>query len=254
MSKKFHLGGLLLFFLVPVLSAVWLPPFSQPQAYHRFADARAFFGVPNFGNVASNLAFLWVAWLGLALLRRSRPGAFVSTEEQRPYAVFFLGLAATGFGSAWYHLAPDHAGLFWDRLPMTVCFGALTAAVIMERVDLRLGLAMLAPLVALGAGTVCWWRYSDAQGEENVLPYFAFQAVSLLALVVLVPLRPSGYTRSQDLTAAALLYALAVAAEQLDAAVFAVGQIVSGHTLKHLLAATAIYQIVRMLRERERVL
>lgn len=250
MTKKRWLWGLPLLAFAAALALVWLPPLSQPQAYHRFADTRAWLGIPHFLNVASNLAFWVVAGQGLAVLRAARPGTFAVAAERWPYAVFFLGLAATGFGSIGYHLAPDHDGLFWDRLPMTVCFGALLAAVIVERVNIRLGLALLVPLVVLGVGSVCYWRYSYAQGTENVLPYFTFQALSLFTLVVLVQFCPSAYTRGNDLTSAALLYALAMGAERLDAAIFAVGRVVSGHTLKHLLAAIAVYQVVRMLRER----
>jgi len=37
-----------------------LPPITQDQSYHRFADQRVFFGVPNFWNVVSNLPFIAV--------------------------------------------------------------------------------------------------------------------------------------------------------------------------------------------------
>lgn len=247
MSKRLWLWALLLFGLAMAALVAVLPPLGQPQAYHRFADARALLGVPNFLNVASNLAFLWVALQGLAVLRKARPGAFTATTERWPYAVFFLGLAATCFGSSWYHLEPDHAGLFWDRLPIAACFGALLAATLGDRLGPGWGLGALAPLVIVGVGTVCYWRYSTAQGAENVLPYFAFQAATLFSLLALTLGCPSRYTRSKDLAYAALLYAVAVGAEQADAAIFTLGQIVSGHTLKHLLAAAATYQVVRML-------
>jgi hypothetical protein len=47
------------------------------------------------------------------------------------------------------------------------------------------------------------------------------------------------------------LYALAKLAEHFDRAIFAAtGNIVSGHTLKHLLAAAAIFCALRMLKLR----
>lgn len=243
------LGGLA---LVAAALAALLPPLAQPQSYHDFADSRAIFGLPNGLNVLTNLAFLWVAVRGLALLRKPPPGAFAEPAERWPYGMFFLGLAATCFGSAWYHLAPDHAGLFWDRLPMAVCFGALLAATLGDRFGCRWGAAALAPLVLAGVGTVGYWRYSYADGGENVLPYFAFQAFCLLALLALALGCPSRYNRGQDLAHAALLYGTAVAAEQADKAIFALGHILSGHSLKHLLAAAAIGRLVGMLRERQR--
>ena len=252
MSPTRRVGiGLLLLLTISVVAAVAaLPTFPQPPAYHRFADARALFDVPNFLNVASNAPFLVVAALGLGLLLRPGPGAFSARSERLPYAVFFLALAATSFGSAYYHLAPDNARLFWDRLPMSVGFAALVAAVLGERWDAKAGLRLLAPLVAAGAATVLWWRFSEAGGAENALPYFAFQAWAILAVVLLMLFFPPKYTRSAYLFSAVALYGAALTAELLDRHLFALGQIVSGHTLKHLLAALAVYQVVRMLRTR----
>lgn len=36
------------------------------------------------------------------------------------WTAFFLGVASTAFGSAYYHLKPDDARLVWDRLPVRV--------------------------------------------------------------------------------------------------------------------------------------
>lgn len=250
LSRKIRLGLLLLLAISFAAMVAALPPFPQPQAYHHFAEQRALFGVPNFLNAVSNIPFLVVAMLGLGYLLQSGFGAFSVRVERLPYALFFLGLAATGIGSVYYHLAPDNARLFWDRLPMSVCFASLLAAVIAERWSVKAGLRLLAPLVAAGAGTVLWWRRSEALGSENVLPYFAFQAGAILAVVLLVLLFPPRYTRSAYLFGAAALYGAALGAELLDYPIFALGQIVSGHTVKHLLAALAVYQVFRMLRAR----
>ena len=37
-----------------------LPPILQDQSYHRFADERTLFGIPNFWNVVSNVPFIAV--------------------------------------------------------------------------------------------------------------------------------------------------------------------------------------------------
>jgi hypothetical protein len=49
-----------------------LPPISQDQNYHQFADQRTLLGVPNFWNVVSNLPFIAV---GAAGLQRFRPAS-----------------------------------------------------------------------------------------------------------------------------------------------------------------------------------
>lgn len=231
------------------LALALLPHLPQPQDYHRFADARAWLGVPNFLDVASNFALLPVAVAGLSAVLRN----FSGRAERLPYAMFFLALGATAFSSVWYHLAPDNARLFWDRLPIAVCFAALLSAVIAERLSVRAGLSLLAPLAATAAGTVWYWLRSEALGAGNVLPYFAFQLYALLAILLLMHLCPSRYSRGTDLYRVVLLYGAALAAELLDRHIFALGEVISGHTLKHLLAALAAYQVARMLRLRRRI-
>lgn len=242
--------GALLLVLVVVVTALllWLPPLAQPLEYHRFADGRAWLGVPNFLNVVSNAAFVLVAALGL----RAAAGTAGVGAARLPYAVLFIALAATGIGSAYYHLAPDNHTLFWDRLPMSVAFAALVAAVVGERWSSRAGLWSLAVLVFAGMGTVLWWRYSAALGGENILPYVFFQGGALLAVLILL-LLPARYSHGAYLLAGVVLYALALGAELFDRLIFSWGQWLSGHTVKHVLAALAVYQVVRMLRRRRRV-
>src|SRR5437870_5136818 len=64
------LGCGLLLLGVVVLALVG--PIPQDPAYHRFADARPFLGISNFGNVVSNIPFLIVGAAGLWLVGRSR--------------------------------------------------------------------------------------------------------------------------------------------------------------------------------------
>lgn len=233
---------------VVALALALLPPLPQPLEYHDFADARAWLGVPNFLNVVSNLVFLFVAGAGLFTVLRGFSG-----PDRWPYALFFAALAATAFGSAWYHLAPDNARLFWDRLPIAVCFGALLAAVIAERIGPRAGRLSLAPLAAAGAAAAWYWLRSETLGAGNVLPYFAFQLYALLAILLLMHFHPPRYSRGANLYRVLLLYGAAIVSELFDRPLFALGQVISGHTLKHLLVALAAYQLLRMLRLRRRL-
>src|SRR3954464_2783902 len=101
-----------------------LPPIPQDQSYHQFADQRTLLGIPNFWNVISNLPFVVIGGIGL-LRYRDSPATIV----------LFAGIFLTGFGSAYYHWNPTDAALFWDRLPMTLGFGAIMASVVAERLD-----------------------------------------------------------------------------------------------------------------------
>lgn len=240
------------------MAALWLfvaavvllaPAYPQPQAYHAFADARGFLGVPNFANVVSNAGFLAVGWLGLRFLHGPGRLGFLEERGRWPYLAFFAGAVLTGLGSAYYHWAPTDDTLAWDRAAMTLVFSALMSAALADRSDSKAVLPAFLLIALPGAGTVAYWRASAALGAENVLPYLAFQTAACAAVLGLNAL-PSRYTRRGDLYGAFLLYAAALAAEWHDQGIFALGLGVSGHTLKHLLAAAAMYWVLRMLMRR----
>jgi hypothetical protein len=226
--------------------AFLLPPIPQPQWYHMFADQRAFFGIPNFNDVVSNLPFAVVGLWGFACLLRAH---FLDNREHWPYAIVFAGLLLTAFGSAYYHLQPRNETLVWDRLPMTLVFMSLLAAIIADRISLRAGLWLLPILLAVGVVSVLQWRASELRGAGDLRFYAAVQVYAVLFLLIALFL-PSRYTRGRDLAMIAGFYVLAKILESLDRPIFELGHIVSGHTLKHLAAACAGYWILRMLLKR----
>lgn len=131
-------------------------PLPQWPAYHEFADRRAFLGVANFLNAASNAPLHVIAIVALARLARGGL-ALRQAAERWPWAMFFL------------------------------------------------------------------------------------------AVVLLVWLFPPRYSRGGDVLAVQGLYALAPVAEWLDHALHTLTGWLSGHTLKHLVAAGAAYLALRML-------
>jgi len=231
--------------------AVLVPPMPQPLSYHAFADCRTFWSIPNFFNVVSNLPFLIGGGLGLAIIFRGG-GNFVEQREALPYIIFFLGALLTSFGSAYYHLAPDNPRLVWDRLPMTLGFAGLVSAALAERASLDVGLRALWPLLIIGAFTVIVWYAGERIGSGNVIPYGLFQGWSILAIVLLIVAFPARrYSHGALLAWAAGWYGLAKVFETFDLGVYrlTVGAL-SGHTIKHLLAAGAVFAIARQLRMR----
>jgi hypothetical protein len=230
-----------------------LPRIPQRQAYHLFADRRSFLGIPNLGDVVSNVPFAVIGICGLLFLTVSSPGCptgpFLDSREPWPYALVFLGLLLTAFGSSYYHWSPNNARLVWDRLPITIAFMAMVAAIIAERISLRAGLWLLPILLLVGMGSVLQWYVSEARGAGDLRFYAAVQTYSALVLLLALAF-PKRYTQSSALAVVVGLYALAKALESLDKPIFAAGHIVSGHTLKHLAAAAAGYWILRMLERR----
>jgi len=233
------------------IATLFVPRTPQPLSYHHFADRRSWLGIPNFGDVASNILFLVAGFWGLTFLcRKSSQERFIDARERWPYVFIFLGLLLTACGSAYYHLAPDNARLVWDRLPMTVVFMPLVAAMIAERVSVKLGLCLVPVLIAVGIGSVLQWHLSEQQGAGDLRFYAAVQLYALLALLAAL-LLPPRYTRGSDLLVVAGLYVLAKICEEADHQIFSLGSFLSGHTLKHLAAGAAGLGILRMLQKRQ---
>jgi hypothetical protein len=220
--------------IVSLLALLPLPRLLQDQSYHAFADQRELFGIPNFWNVVSNLPFIAVGAAGLWRFHRDA-ATFV----------LFTGLFLTGFGSSYYHLNPNDSTLFWDRLPMTLCFAAILSAVVEERVDARAGVMLLRPLLAIGIFSLLLWRWTDDLRLYAWAQFFPF-----FALVLILQLFPPKYTGASYWIAAATLYALAKVLEYFDEMVYSAGEILSGHTLKHFAAAAAGFAILRLFQTR----
>jgi hypothetical protein len=212
------------------------PPVLQDPGYFGHADQRTLLGVPNALNVLSNLPFVLPAWLGL---RRARS---LPRGQRAAAVVAFLAIGAVTLGSSYYHLDPGSVGLLVDRLPISLAFAALFAWVLGDRLGPRWASVTLVPLLALSLLTLWIW-YGGGELDGDLRPYGLVQAVPLGCLPFLILLFPGAFDdRRLALTLA--LYLVAKACEVLDAQIFALGELVSGHTLKHLFAAGACMGLV----------
>ncbi len=228
-------------------SLLWilsLEPIAQDTGYHAFADNREMLGIPNCLDVISNLPFLIVGVLGLRTCLKLRPRGVGGA-----WAVLFLGVGLVSFGSGYYHWSPDNQSLVWDRLPMSVGFMGLLVALLGEYTESRLMSLLLLPAVVLGLASVLYWHWSD-----DLRPYVWVQLIPLLMIPVVMVLFRNGYSHNWLLLVALALYFLAKAAEFADQPIFLYsGEIVSGHTIKHLLAAASCYCLLLMLNKRKSV-
>lgn len=229
-----------------------LPPIPQPLAYHDFADRRACFGLPNCLDTVSNALFVLAGALGLRFLRgEAGRRAFIDAREARPYALFFFAVILVGFASGRYHLAPDNAGLAWDRAAIALAFMAWFAAILCERVNLRAGILLLPLLLGTGLGSVLYWDWSESRGMGDLRPYVLMQFAPILLIPLLLGLYPPRYSGGRDILAIVALYLLALLFDFIDRPVFVLsGGLVSGHTVKHVVAALAAAWVVRTLRRR----
>jgi len=226
---------------------LFVPRIAQSQSYHDFADQRQLLaGVPNTLNVASNAAFILAAAIGFAAAARA--DRFRTSAERVSALVFFTGIALTAAGSTIYHLAPSDRTLPYDRAGMTVGFMAFVAMVAHEHLDV--GKWLLPTLLAIGLGSIGWWMWRD-----DLRPYGWVQFFPILVLVLIATVGKPRY--SDERTTLVIVFAAYGAAKLFEAAdrsiYVATANLVSGHTLKHLAAASAPVAVALWIRRRTSV-
>ncbi len=230
--------------LIVLGSGAWmlgLGPLAQDLAYHGFADRRALQAIPNAFDVLSNLPFLAVGIAGLRHCMQAELGA-----ARAAWVVLFAGIALVSAGSAYYHWSPSNSTLVWDRLPMSIGFMGLFCALAGEYVHERLGRRLLLPAVLLGFASVVYW-----QQVGDLRLYLWVQLLPLLSIPAVIVLFERRFSHRWLLLAALAWYALAKVTETYDAAIFrSTGEAISGHSIKHLLAAAGCYSLLWMLRAR----
>ncbi|MDB5912112.1 MAG: hypothetical protein JWP22_787 [Ramlibacter sp.] len=230
--------ALLAFVAVLALVALVAPPLAQPPLAHGFADQRTLWSVPHALDVLSNLPFALAGACGLWTLGRAGP--LLSSAERGCALLFFTGLLVTAAGSAWYHLVPGDIGLAIDRGSMSFAFAGLLGLLAGTLVGDRAGRAVAASLLVMALGSVAVWFATG-----NVLPWalVQFGGIPLLLLAVF---RPAPAHALQVRWAWVLLaYAVAKWFELNDQVIFeASGELLSGHTLKHIAAALAAWPLI----------
>lgn len=136
---------------------------------------------------------------------------------------------------------------------MSVVATSLWAAVLSERIGVKTGLRWLLPLLLRGILTVVYGRWTENQDTGALRGYGLVQFLPILLIRLLILLFSPRYTATRGYLAAIGLYFLAKTAKTWDHGIFAIDQIVSGLTLKHLLAAAVLLMLHRMITRREPV-
>ena len=221
--------------LVATVALLFVGRIPQDPSYHQFADTRTLLGMQNFWNVLSNLPFLLVGVWGL---RRD-----VQADYKQDYQTLCVGILLVSLGSAYYHYSPSTPTLLWDRLPMTVAFMALFAMLLKERV-INTALPLTNVLVALGIASAVYWYWTETQNAGDLRAYILVQFLPMLLIPAILYFFDSRYLNSKYLVMALAYYVGAKLFEQLDAQVFALGGLLSGHSVKHVLASVASFYII----------
>ncbi|MEM7292109.1 MAG: ceramidase domain-containing protein [Pseudomonadota bacterium] len=224
--------------MIAVLLLILAPRIAQNPAYHNFADTRIIFSISNFWNVVSNIPFAVVGIYGL--LKTAR----VSTDQRTSFIIFCWGVLLVALGSGYYHLTPSNATLMWDRLPMTIAFMALFAAILGDSLLPRCDPLLVTTLVLLGLTSVVYWYFTERSGAGDLRPYAMVQFFPMIVIAALLIQRGLRSFPNSTLWYALALYALAKVLEYFDTEVYAVLGQMSGHALKHLAAAAASWFVI----------
>lgn len=232
-------------FLLLLAAALLGPSVAQPSHYHDFADQRNWGWLPHAMDVLSNLPFaLWGMVGGWALLRAVRVRA-VDAGAAVMAGLFFGGLWVTAAVSASYHLQPGDAGLVWDRGGMVLAFAGLLGLAAMQAVSVRAGMALVTAVLVLGPLSVHAWSLTG-----NLLPWAVLQGGGMVLILGFACLRPvlSGRVLPVRWGLVIAIYALAKLLELGDHQVYEwTGHLVSGHSLKHAMAACTAWPVVTAL-------
>ena len=236
-SQRARVWMLLGLSIVAIVGVMLQAPIAQPLDYHAFVDQRTIWGIPNFWHVVSNVPFFIFGLMGTAAIagRDALPLKWI-------YLSFFGGACLVAFGSGYYHFAPSNDTLVWDRLTMAIVFMAFFSIIVAEYVSERVGRLSFLPLEVLGVGSVVYWHFTEVAGHGDLRPYISVQFLPIILIPLMLVLFPARLWPARLLWAVLGTYVLAKLLELFDAQLFALfGNLISGHSLKHVAAAFGTY-------------
>ena len=239
--------------LIAIITTLIVKPIPQDPGYHEFADKRTILEIVNAFNFLSNFPFLIIGLFGIGFIGLSLKqnlGDYVLIH----YLVFFSGIFLVGIGSSYYHLAPSNDTLVWDRLPMSICFMAFFCLVVSEFIHNRAGSILLVPLLIIGIGSVFYWDWTEKQGIGDLRFYALVQFLPMILVPLILFMYKCPRNHLRNIMALIIFLVISKIFEFFDVEVYEIGRVISGHTLKHLFAATGTYFILRMVYIRKKEL
>lgn len=212
-------------------------PIAVPAHYYHFADETTLWGIPHFGDVVSNAAFLMPAAIGLIATLRSTQLSENPTLKMA-FATFFVAVGVVAFGSAYFHLLPGPETVTPDRTPIAIAAAAAFAIFVIDRLSLSERAAATVFGGAIVVAAIALWHVT-ATGDIRIYAFTQLAPVLAGAYLALRPQNDQPMIPASRIWAMIGLYAAAKGAEILDHEIAEVLVVVTGHNLKHLLAAGA---------------
>jgi hypothetical protein len=230
---------LILLFLICAVAIWTLAPSSQPADFFDLAARENFLGVDNAPDVFTNIPFVIVGWMGCQSLIRDR-GGYAEGGEMRIWWVLFVSIGSIAILSSWYHLSPSEGRIVFDRLPIITVVIAMTTLVAVQSIDVK-ATKLILPLLLLGWSSVVLIFFT---GDWR--PYIILQFSPLILIPSILILYEQGREGGWQLCTALLLFSVGKIIHDLDTEIHQLTGGISGHSIWHLFAAAATYQLVQM--------
>jgi uncharacterized protein YjeT (DUF2065 family) len=206
-----------------------------------FADSRIFCGVSHGLDVWTNLAFILAGLYGLIVWKKHAS----QISDNSNQLIIIIGSVLVAIGSSFYHLHPDNHHLVWDRLPMAIVFSGLFcfATIRLNLYPLKKQHFSIAYLV-FSVATVLLWFFGTVIHVNLIAPYVFLQFVGMILFVMLAYMayKNSDNPLFEALFGIIFFYAVAKIFEYYDFEIFSLTHgLISGHSIKHLVAAVALF-------------
>jgi len=222
--------------LIACMSVFFISPIAQDVSYHSFVDQRTLFNIPYFADVVSNLPYALVGIIGCIACYQQK--LHLMSRSIGSYYVFFIGLILIAVGSSYYHSQPNNETLLWDRGAMVLSFMAFFHIIIAERISIKYGSFLLSLFLLLGITSVLYWFFTETQGRGDLRFYGLIQFLPMILIPLILVIYRKKFTYDGLIWGVLIGYAMAKVCEIYDAEIFiALGGVMSGHTLKHLVSA-----------------
>jgi hypothetical protein len=228
--------------LTSIAIIIFIKPIPQDVLYHHFANDNKVLGISNCWNVVSNIGFVITGIMGIQFLLKHRiTNPIIWT--------LFVGIVLTGFGSAYYHLAPNNTSLVWDRLPMTIVFTSFFALIYSWCFSEKMGFNIWILSLAVGIYSVFYWQYTEHEFRGDLRLYAIVQFLPILLIAIIVATNFKRHTfLLKPIAMIVLWYVIAKLLEHFDMYLFETTNMLSGHPIKHIAAAAATYYMYKMVK------
>jgi len=248
--------GLFLFFVIAFSGIFLIVKIPQNPEWLQFADHRSFLGIPNFGDVVSNIFIVCIAISGLRFVWKSqvKSYAFEFAWERISPTVFFFGILVKGLGAMWFHVEPNVTRITWDQLPMTFVFIGIFGVLIGDRIRSNTINELCGPILFLTAVSVGWWVWvkTNGDGMSDLEPYLFVQIFPSFTMLMILIFFPGRYTHQRDYWRVLVFYASSGFFGAYDWQTFDVLKILSGQSIEHILLAGGAWQLISMFQKRKR--